>query len=107
MLVGLLFSANVLAQTSSAIPYQAVARDAVGNLITNKNVTVQLTVLDGSTNGLVLYKEKHNTTTNQFGLFTVAIGTGSPVSGNYNTIGWGNKAKFLKVEFDPGAAISL
>ncbi|MEJ7829298.1 MAG: hypothetical protein WKF91_13905, partial [Segetibacter sp.] len=101
LLIAMAVTRGLQAQSSYAIPYQAVARDAVGNLIANKNVSIQISILDASQKGTVLYKEKFNTATNQFGLFTVAIGTGTPLSGTYKSIAWEINSKFLKVEFDP------
>jgi hypothetical protein len=49
-----------------------------------------------------LYREHHNTTTNQFGLFTVQIGGGTADStGTYNSINWANGNQYLKTELDP------
>lgn len=85
-------------QVPQALNYQAVARTATGLIIPAQNVNVRFSVLDGSVNGTALYVENHSTTTNNFGLFTLSIGAGTPVSGTFASIDWGSGDKFLKVE---------
>lgn len=88
------------AQAPLAIPYQAVARTASGNLISNHLISVRFTIHDGNASGTVLYKEKHTPTTNALGLFSVNIGTGTIISGTMASINWGINLKFLQVELD-------
>lgn len=88
------------AQTPQGFNYQAVARDAVGQPRLNVPVAVKFSILQGSVNGPVLYSESHNTQTNNFGLFTLVIGQGLPLSGNFNTINWGGGSLFIRVEID-------
>lgn len=90
---------TLLAQNvPQSLNYQAVARTASGLIIPAQSVTVRFTILDGSVNGTTVYQETHTTTTNNFGLFTLAIGAGSPTSGVFTTINWGGGDKFLRVE---------
>jgi Collagen triple helix repeat (20 copies) len=91
---------EAIAQIPQAINYQAVARNAAGNVIPNQLVALRLSVLDGSS-GPVLYSERDTTTTNQFGLFTVKIGVGQALSGNFSSIPWGSSSPYLKTEMDP------
>jgi len=48
----------------------------------------------------VVYSEVQRVTTNQLGLATMEIGTGTEKTGNFNTIDWGADKYFLKVETD-------
>lgn len=89
------------AQAPQGIKYQAVARDAAGAVIGNTNVSVRFSVRSGSVSGPVVYQETHSPTTNQFGLFTVSLGMGTPVSGTFNTISWSSGDMFLETELDP------
>src|SRR5437016_3496065 len=99
-LFSIAFAFTAFAQVTNKINYQAVARNASGNVLVSQNISVRLSILDGP-GGSVLYSEYHNTATNQFGLFTVKIGGGTLVSGNYNSINWGNGNQYLKTELDP------
>jgi hypothetical protein len=58
-------------------------------------------------NGTVLYSETQQTTTNSYGLFTLAIGKGTPVTGTFAGINWASGTdKFLKVEIAPAGGVS-
>jgi hypothetical protein len=97
------FSFSILqsaAQPTKNINYQAVARSFAGSIIPNQNVSIRITIEDGSA-GTPLYVETHSTTTNQFGLFTLQVGGGSAVSGNYSSINWAGGNQWIKVEMDP------
>jgi hypothetical protein len=87
----------------NGISYQAIARDSLGQPLTNTNVEVRFTLRDSSVTGAVVYKETHALTTNQFGLFTTAIGSGNAQSGVYANINWMGPAKFLDVELKQGS----
>ena len=83
-----------------AFNYQAVVRNNTGNILPNWAVALRLSVLDNSAAGNSLYTETFTTTTNQFGLFTVNIGTGTVTLGNFSTINWALGNKWLQVEID-------
>ncbi|MDJ1492075.1 tail fiber domain-containing protein [Cytophagaceae bacterium DM2B3-1] len=90
-----------LAQAPKSVNYQAIARDASGNPIPNKTVGIQLSILQGATNGAIVYVETHQPVTDDFGLFTLGIGTGTPTTGTLATVPWEKNPLFLKVEVDP------
>jgi hypothetical protein len=94
------FASEVDATVTNKINYQVVVRNAAGNVLPNQVISLRLSILNGP-GGSVLYSEYHTDTTNQFGLFTAQIGGGTLVSGNYNTINWGNGNQYLKTELDP------
>lgn len=101
ILVLLALSLSVSAQVPQSMNYQAVARDANGVVMSNQNISIQLSVLDGSATGTVSYMERHNVTTNTFGLFTVAVGQGQAMTGTFSAINWASGSKWMKVEMDP------
>lgn len=82
------------------INYQAIARNAVGNVYVNQNVALRITIVEGS-GGPSVYSERQTATTNAFGLFTLKIGTGTPLSGSFASIDWSTANHFIKLEFDP------
>ncbi|MBP6730472.1 MAG: hypothetical protein KA149_00345 [Chitinophagales bacterium] len=89
------------AQAPQKVNYQAVARDATGVVLQNTPLKARYTVRDGSATGTIVYQETHSAlTTNQFGLFTVAIGSGIINSGSFSSIAWGSGDKYLQVEID-------
>jgi len=90
------------AQVPQGLNYQAVARTADGVIIPAQNIGVRFSILDGSVTGTVLYSETHTVITNSYGLFTLAIGKGTPVTSTFPGINWASGTdKFLKVEIAP------
>ena len=89
-----------MAQVPQSMNYQAVARDAGGNILANQTVGLRLSILAGSGAGTAVYVETQTTSTNQFGLFTIAIGSGTIVTGTFSTINWSTGLYWLKVEMD-------
>jgi hypothetical protein len=90
----------VRGQAPQAFNYQAVVRDAAGNAISNRVITLRLAVVNASAAGSILYQESFDLTTNALGLVSVGVGTGVPVTGSFLLIDWGGAAKFLKTEVD-------
>jgi hypothetical protein len=95
----LLFSAfSLFAQSPALINYQAVVRDANGNLITSGTISLGISIHDAIVGGNQLYFETHNgITPNAFGVVNVLIGGGTVISGNFLLINWGNGNKYLQV----------
>ena len=77
-----------MAQSPQALSYQAVLRDASNQLVINSAVSTQISILQGSATGLAVYVETHSMNTNSNGLLSTEIGTGTIVSGTFNTIDW-------------------
>jgi hypothetical protein len=90
---------NISAQAPQAINYQAVARTASGVIIPVQNVNVRFSIIEGTVTGTVVFTETHQTTTNAYGLFTLAIGRGTATTGTFAGINWTTGVdKFLRVE---------
>ncbi|MBA7529044.1 hypothetical protein ES705_21236 [subsurface metagenome] len=97
------FNTCLIAQSvPMGINYQAVARDANGDELINRNIDVRLSIISGSPAGEVEWEEVHSeVTTSQFGLFNIVIGQGICSNGtvtNFEDIPWGDNLHFLKVE---------
>jgi len=60
----------LFAQVPQAIKYQAVARDSMGSIMENANITVRISIIDSAAGGGVVYSEVYKTGTNQFGLLS-------------------------------------
>ncbi|MBK7761901.1 MAG: collagen-like protein [Bacteroidetes bacterium] len=105
--VYLFMSICTFAQAPQSFPYQAVARDNSGNLLTGANIALRFSILDGSNAGPIVYQENHLTTTNTLGLFNLNIGQGIVQSGTFANINWGSGSKFIKVELDPAGGTAF
>lgn len=89
------------AQIPQQLTYQAVARSSAGAALVSTNISIRISIKDITATGTTLYSETHSATTNQFGLFTLPVGSGTVVSGTFASINWATNAKFMKVEMDP------
>ena len=87
-------------QAHQGMNYQSIARNAAGAILANQNIGIRFTVTNGS-GGTILYRETHNTTTNQFGVFTLNVGSGTPVTGTFSGILWASVNPWLRVDMDP------
>ncbi|UQB68581.1 beta strand repeat-containing protein [Epilithonimonas zeae] len=91
----------VSAQAPEKMSYQAIIRNNTGQLLANQNVAVRVSVLQGSAAGASVYSERITGTTNVNGLVSLEIGSGTVLSGTFNTINWGGNSYYLKTETDP------
>lgn len=89
------------AQAPQKMSYQSVVRNTSNALITNTNVGIQISILQGNSTGVASYIERHTTLTNQNGLATIEIGNGTVIAGNFSSIDWSNGPYFIKTETDP------
>jgi hypothetical protein len=107
--IALLFVTAASAQAPGIFNYQAVARNAVGNALSSRNISVRLTVKDGSAAGPTVYRETRAVTTNPFGLFNVQIGSpgATSVTGTVLGVNWALGDKFLQVEMDADGGSSF
>ncbi len=88
-------------QAPEAFNYQAVMRNASGDILTNSQIAVQVSILQNSESGTAVYVERFNPTTNDYGLIALKLGMGSVQSGTFNTIDWGADSYYIKIEVDP------
>ncbi|WP_294300359.1 hypothetical protein [uncultured Chryseobacterium sp.] len=89
------------AQAPEKMSYQAIIRNTGGQVMANQNVGVRVSVLQGSPSGTVVYSERLTGSTNANGLLTMELGTGTILSGTFNTINWPSGSYYLKTETDP------
>ncbi|MFY9463903.1 MAG: hypothetical protein WAP48_02385 [Sediminibacterium sp.] len=103
LLLLLLLTGSFTLVQAQLLNYQGIARNANGVALSFQNISIRLSIRDGSANGTTLYSETREVRTNQFGLITLVIGSPGAVSsfGNISTINWAASSKFLQVEIDP------
>ncbi len=90
------------AQVPQNLNYQAIARNAYGIALSNQHIGLRFSIHDGLPTGVIVYQESDTATTNQFGLFSMLIGTGTVISGTFTGINWATGNKYLQVEIDSG-----
>ena len=92
---------HAFSQSPEKFSFQSVVRDAQNNIVSNVNVGVRMSILQGSATGTIVYMETHNAVTNQNGLFTIEVGNGVVQNGNFSNINWGSGTYYSKTEIDP------
>ncbi len=106
LILSLSLSLSALAQAPQMLSYQAAVRNNSGIAIPNKKLCVRISIHESSTSGKTDYQETFTPTSNNLGLFTLNIGTGTPVSGTFLDIDWSTGTKFLQVEIDTAGGIN-
>ena len=100
-LCSLVTGAVLWAQVPRSFSYQAVVRDAGGQVVAQQTVSVRLSLLQGDTE-TERYAELHTATTNAAGLVTLAVGGGQPQTDcTMECVDWGGGPVFLRTEVDP------
>lgn len=102
-----LITCTMMAQAPQKIDYQAIARDADGKPLAEQAIGVQMGILRGPLPGTLVYMERHNMTTDQFGLFNLGIGTGTIQSGSFSSIDWSAGTHFVQVGIDINGGTSF
>lgn len=95
-LIAVIFTATLWAQSPGKVSYQAVIRDSNGDLVTNQAVGLQISILQGSAEGIAVYTEAQTPVTNANGLVSVEIGG----QAGFDEIDWRNGPYFIKNEAD-------
>ena len=91
----------MLFRSTDGFSYQAVVRDANGELVDNAKVGLRLTLTSGE-NGQAMYQETHTPTTNSYGVLSVTVGKGTPAKDNsIDKVNWGSGNVWMRVEIDP------
>jgi hypothetical protein len=102
----ILLAINSWAQAPQSFSYQAVMRGLNNELVVNKPVGMKISLLQGSEIGNPIYVETHNSMANANGLVSIAIGAGTKVSGDFETIDWSKGLYFVRTETDVSGGTS-
>ena len=80
-----------------------MVRNNANQLVSNQQVGMQISILQGSVEGRMVYTETHTLTTGEKGLASIEIGAGNkslwPLG--IEDINWANGPYFLKTDIDP------
>jgi len=87
-------------QAPQKINFQSILRNTSGEIVANKAVSLKISILSGSINGISVYSETHTKTTDVSCLISFQIGNVSVIGGVFSAILWGNAAYFIKLEAD-------
>jgi hypothetical protein len=99
LLSGMQFIAG--AQAPARFNYQGIARNSTGLPLASQNLAVRLSIRESSAAGTIVYQERQTVTTNAYGLYHVAIGGGTVITGTMSGVNWAAGEKYIQVELDP------
>ena len=91
----MLWFVSLSAKVPQKLTYQAVIRDAAGNVVNNQDLAVQITILQGSIEGPEVYSEKHTTATTVNGVITLEVG-GGMTTYDFTSIDWSNGPFYIR-----------
>lgn len=99
----------VFAQIPETISYQAIIRDLNGALVSQRDMEVELSILQGSESGTEVYRENHFKKSNSNGLVTLNIGSGQAMYNSFSSIDWSQGHYFIEtsVKFEEESVKSL
>lgn len=93
---------DIYSQDRQGFSYQAVVRGEDGNPISNEEVLVAFSIIDGTDpeDPITLYQETQRLTTNDYGLIAAEVGKGNRVLGNFFELDWSNLNLYLQIHID-------
>ncbi|MDD2564560.1 MAG: collagen-like protein, partial [Salinivirgaceae bacterium] len=84
-------------QPPSGFSYQASLRNTDGTILSNRLVTIRIT-LTNQTSNTNFYSETHTSNTSALGIVSFNVGLGHDITGTFSEIPWGNEQVFIKIE---------
>jgi hypothetical protein len=104
-----LFFVLINSKAQTGLNFQGVARTSNNVILASQQISLRLSILQGSVSGTTEYTETRKVITNAQGLFTAVIGDTGAIStlGNFTNINWKLTPKFLKIEMDPAAGTNF
>jgi hypothetical protein len=91
---------RAIGQEPETFNYQTIVHNSAGDPVASRIVSFRISILFGNAFDTVVYSEKHRTETDQMGLASLTIGSGTDKTGIFPGIYWGADKYFLKVELD-------
>ena len=81
-------SVTLMAQSPQKINFQSIVRNTNGLIVSNKTLSIKISLLSDSITGTQVYSESHAIKTDAIGLVSLQIGSGTALSGSFATINW-------------------
>ena len=91
---------SLFAQVPKKMSYQTIIRNTSNHLVTETEVGIRISILQGSTDGVPVYVETHSPFTDGNGRVSIEIGTGA-TSDALSSVDWFDGPFYIKTETDP------
>lgn len=101
-----LFVTSVFSQVPQKMSYQAVIRNSSNQLVCTSKLGMQISILKDSATGAPVYVETQTPTTNNYGMISLEIGSGTIITGNFSSIDWAGDIYFIKTEIDLNGGVN-
>ena len=88
------------AQSPEKMSYQAIIRAQDNSLVLNSNISLNIIIHQSTASGKIVYQESHSVRSNNNGLVSLEIGTGTIITGNFSTIAWDKGPYFIETQVD-------
>lgn len=98
LLIGLILHAQEA--PPQAFSFKATIKDGRGLPVLLRKISLRISILQGDMNGLAVYSEFFNPTTNLYSQVDIEIGRGNVLSGSFSSVDWSADAYYLKIEAD-------
>ncbi len=100
LIITISITGAAIGQVPNAFRYQAVIRNSSGDIVANQITALKISILSGSAVGQAVYAEIFQYVTNEFGIVSLNIGSGSTVLGDFLQIDWSANTYYLQIEID-------
>lgn len=100
LLLLLILTLQIYAQSPEKMSYQAIIRAQDNSLVVNSKITLKVVVHQGAATGTSVYQETHSVNTNNNGLVSLEIGTGTVGVGSFSAIVWDKGPYFIETQVD-------
>ncbi len=88
--------------------YQAVAHNKEGKILANESITLRISLVSQKTNTTEShYSEIHRVITNEKGMFSLVVGDGSVLSGNFYQVPWSSDEIWMAIEVKTDADVDF
>lgn len=102
-IVALLLFSILFAQAPAGFNYQAIVKNAAGQLVINQNVTIRFSLKQGANSSTPLYVETHQVSTDSKSQVNLIIGQGTASIGNFAQIDWSLTSLYYSIELNTGS----
>jgi len=85
-------------QSTLEFNYQSILLNDDDTALTDESIILRIHLIAGDP-GQVIYSELHETNTSDIGYFSIDIGKGTVLNGDFSSVDWGGLPHFLSIEF--------
>lgn len=100
LFLGMMTTLTIFSQAPESLIYQAEARDYKGDILKQETIEVRIAIRENATDGIELWSQTYEVTTDKYGFFTLILGDPEAGSSEFSSAGidWANNAYYLNVQ---------